>query len=241
MLETVATRRFGVSGPSWRAVADYPDRYYPLLWLDLLPRCLPAAMPADRMKLLTMLFNLGENVTRHARAAANTVAEQLAAAGAALAVHPEVHISAALASVGLIADDHPPPLRWRRVEALAAFDCAAIEPGFLPDAIAAGVGRRFVVVDGTRAVALHLDATAQGLVCRGRGSVVASVGSDRIALGDVELCLDRRSLRWQRAGERRTLGLLDAIAPAAFAANALGDLVVVDAASTHLGLLRARA
>ncbi|MCB9543348.1 MAG: hypothetical protein H6703_12990 [Myxococcales bacterium] len=241
MLETVATRRFGVSGPSWRAAADYPDRYYPIVWLDIVPRCLPRAAPDDRLALLTMLFNLGENLTRHARAAANAVAERLAALGPALAADPRTHLAEALAAVGLIADEQPPPSTWRRAEHHSVFDCAAIEPGFLPDAIAAVAGRRFIVVDAPRAVALHLDATAQGLVCRGRGGVAAFEVGGRVALGDVVLGLDRRTVRWRRGDEERVLGELDGVAPAALAANAQGDLVVVDAASTHLGFFRARA
>lgn len=241
MLETVATRRFGVSGPAWQAAADYPDRYYPILWLDLLPRCLPAAAPAERMRLLTMLFNLGENLGRHARAAANAVAEHLAAAGPALALDPRDHISTALAAVGLIADERPPPAAWRRAEPEAAFDCAAIEPGFLPDAIIAGPGRRFAVVDGSHGIALHLEVTGHGLVCRGRGAALALADEPAAALDGVVLALDRRALTWRRGDERRALAVVDAVAPAAVAANANGDLVVVDAASTWLELWRARA
>jgi len=241
MLESVATRRFGVSGPAWQTAADYPDRYYPILWLDLLPRCLPAAAPADRMRLLTMLFNLGENLGRHARAAANAVAEALAAAGPALAADPRATIADALAAVGLIADERPPPAAWRRADPCAAFDCATIEPGFLPDAIAAGPGRRFAVVDGTHGIALHLEVTGTGLVCRGRGAAFVIPAATPDGLDGVALTLDRRSLCWRRGDERRELARIDAIAPAACAANASGDLVVVDAASSWLGLWRARA
>ena len=50
MLATVSARRFGVSTDAWRENDDYPDRYFPLLWLTLVPAALPASSVAMRVR-----------------------------------------------------------------------------------------------------------------------------------------------------------------------------------------------
>lgn len=238
MLETVATRRFGVSDDRWRGADDYPDRYYPTLWLDVVPRCLPALPPDARLVALATLFNLGENLP--GRAIANAVAARLVADVARLADDFRATIAAALDAVGLLTTEGDPPGLWRRVERRASFDCARVDVDFAPDDAVAGPGRAFAVVDRRRGAVIHLDVSIDGLTYRGRGGLDHGLVPADAEVDDVVLGLDGRTLRWTRADARRTLGELTSTAPASVAANARGDILVVDAASTHVELWQAR-
>lgn len=234
MLETVATRRFGVSTDAWRA-GDYPDRYFPLVWLDLLPARLPAVAPEQRMAAVAALFNLGERLPR---SVATPVARRLVAEGHAFAADPLGALRRLSREAGLLGDGQA-PTGWRRLVEQGVFDCAQVDPRFLPGAIAAGPERRFVVVDALRPVALHLDIDSGGPVCRATGAAPPAVTPERaVELDGVRLTFDRRALRWQGA-----LGAghhpLDGVAPAALAANPAGDVLWVDAASTRVRWLRA--
>lgn len=238
MLETVATRRFGVSDDRWRGADDYPDRYYPVLWLDIVPRCLPAIAPSGRLDALAMLFNLGENLP--SRAIANAVAARLVADLDRLTADPRAAVAATLDAVGLLAADCDPPTDWRRIERRAAFDCARVDADFAPEDVVAGPGRAFAVVDRRRDVVIHLDASIDGLVYRGRGGAERGAVAADARVDDVVVRLAGRALCWHRGDERRTLGHATATAPSAVAANARGDILIVDAASTHVELWRAR-
>ncbi|MCB9529232.1 MAG: hypothetical protein H6701_12765 [Myxococcales bacterium] len=183
-----------------------------------------------------MLFNLGENLGRHARAAANAVAERSPRSAPRFAADPRTHSPKRSPPSGSSPMSAPQHLAPRRAPGRVRL--RRDRAGFLPDAIAAGAGRRFVVVDAPRAVALHLDATAPGLVCRGsrrgvRGPAASRSTASRSPRPPHGALAPRR-----QSGE---LARIDGVAPAALAANAQGDLVVVDAASTHLGFFRARA
>lgn len=236
MLETVATRRFGVSSERWRA-GDYPDRYFPLVWLDVLPRCLPAMASDRRAAAVAALFNLGERLPR---STANALAEQLVARADAFVAAPDATLHHIAEELGLLGFAALPPAAWRRLHADAPFDCAQADPGFLPGAVAAGPGRRFVVVDALRPVALHLVAGPRGLVCRARGAAPPAVEATRaLRFGEVEVALERRAITWRSGSTAHTLAEVDAVAPAALAANDTGDVVVIDAASTRVRWLRA--
>lgn len=240
MLASVATRRCGVSTDDWQRAEDYPDRYFPTLWLNIVPSLVPASPPGERLARVSALFNLGENLPARQRAAANAVAARLAAAGGDLAADFEGCVGRALADLGIIDAERGAPSSWRRMMPRPPFDCAAVDPGFLPDAVAIAEGRRVVVVDRRRGTALHLDAAGPALVCVGQGAAPPAIEPRRsVKLGAVELRLDGRAVM-ARVGQRtRRLGRIEAIAPAALGVGPDGDLVIVDAASAHVQWWRA--
>ncbi len=233
MLETVATRRFGVSTDDWRS-GGYPDRYFPLIWLELVPRRLPQMAPAARAGAVTALFNLGEKLPR---AAANPVAERLVERGAAFAVDPEGILRSTLRAAGVLGA--AAVAGWRRLVEQPAFECRDVDPDFLPGAVLAAPARRFVVVDALRPVALHIGVGPDGLGCRSTGAAPPSIEPIRsVELDRVRLTLEGRTIAW-RGRDGRGAHPLDGVAPAALAANAEGDVLWIDAASTRVRWLRA--
>lgn len=77
MLESVVTGGFGVSSAEWREHQAYPDRYFPRLWLDVLPEAAQRLNPSDFATLTSRCFNLGENVAPRSRSLANELGELL--------------------------------------------------------------------------------------------------------------------------------------------------------------------
>lgn len=233
MLETVATRRFGVSTDDWRS-GGYPDRFFPLIWLELLPRRLAAVAPEARGAVVAALFNLGEKLPR---SAANPIAERLVQRGARFAADPEGTLRAVLREAGLLGAASV--AGWQRLSEQPPFECRAVDPDFLPGAVMAAPERRFVVVDALRPVALHLGVGPDGLGCRSTGAAPPSIEPRRVAeLESVRLALEGRVLGWSGADGRGSRPL-DGVAPAALAANAEGDVLWIDAASTRVRWLRA--
>lgn len=233
MLETVATRRFGVSSDHWRG-GGYPDRYFPLVWLELLPRWLPAVSPVERTAAVAALFNLGERLPR---AAANPVAEALVERGPAFAADPAGTVQAALVDLGLIG--RAAAVGWRRLVEQAIFDCVQVDPEFLPGAVVAASERRFVVTDALRPTALHLAIGPDGLGVQATGAAPPDVRAARsVQFPRVSLRLERRALAWSGPAGAFTQPV-DGVAPAAIAANEQGDVLWIDTASTRIRWLRA--
>jgi hypothetical protein len=233
MLDTMGSRRFGVSSDHWRA-DDYPDRFFPILWLDVVPHALPAAPAAERLALAVRLFNLGEHLTGRARAVANRVAGDLARSPASLSTTLEAVVRASLEDAGVWQPAAPPPARWKGLRPVARFDLSLADPAFVPDAVEALGGRRFRVRDAVRPASVVLQVVGAEL------RVVE--GSDEPAVPlEVSLALHGGAVVWAHKGRRRTLAALDLIAPGGVAANALGDVVVVDGASAFVRLLRVSA
>lgn len=233
MLETVATRRFGVSTDDWRS-GGYPDRYFPIVWLDLLPARLPAVAASRRMAVVAALFNLGERLPR---TVANPVADRLCARGAAFAADPLGTLRAVLVELDLLGASAA--TGWARLVEQTPLDCLLVDPDFLPGAIAAGPERRFVLVDAVRPVALHLVVGPEGLRIGAVGAAPPGLLPTRaVELPRVSLRLEGRAIRWQGpAGDRHHP--VGGVAPAALAANEQGDVLLVDAASTRVRWLRA--
>ena len=71
-----------------------------------------------------------------AKGAANAVAARLAAAGEALTADFEGYLGRVLAELGVIEAERGAPAGWRRLVPRPPFDCAAVDPEFLPDAVA---------------------------------------------------------------------------------------------------------
>lgn len=264
MLESVSTRRFGLSSDVWRlsddrngpglapsgpirgafdALADYPDRFFPLLWLDLLPALggrTNAISAAERLAFITALFNLGEKLDGPLRAAGNRVMERLCRlSGAALDDWRSV-LHAALTEAGLV---EPPPARpeaFRRFTLVGHLDLSPVDPDFLPDAVAVLGPRGFTVGDPNLCAVAVVLAQAGGLSFVSLENDIPPPAELKAALGPCELRLDGRSLHFTAPGLAPLCLATDLplLAPRAMAANVAGDVVLVDAASARLLLGR---
>lgn len=239
MLASVSARRFGVSTDAWRENDDYPDRYFPLLWLTLVPAALPAMPAAERLPCVAALFNLGEQLSGPLRATGNRLMAGLAAAPERLAPAWRAALERAMVQAGLLAPSVTPPSAWRTYTPVARFDFTAVEPAFLPDAAVAAEARAFRV--GSAAGVGVLLADSGGLTLLGVSPGTSPEPATALALAGGRLYLAGRRLMWQPAPAAAPLCLAESlplVAPAALAANEAGDVLLVDAASAHVTLGR---
>jgi hypothetical protein len=239
MLASVSARRFGVSTDAWRNNDDYPDRYFPLLWLAVVPATLPMVPAAERLPLVAALFNLGEQLSGPLRATGNRLMASLVAAPEKLARAWRPTLEHAMVEAGLLALSVTPPAEWRRYTPVARFDFAPVEPGFLPDAAVAAEARAFQVGSAVGVGVLLAD--SGGLTLLGVAPGAAPEARTTVTLAGGRLSLEGRRLLWSPAGATQPFCLAESlplVAPAALAANAFGDVLLVDAASAHVTLGR---
>jgi hypothetical protein len=239
MLASVSARRFGVSTDAWRENDDYPDRYFPLLWLVLVPAALPAMPAVERLPCVAALFNLGEQLSGPLRATGNRLMAGLAGAPGALAPAWRAALERAMVQAGLLALSVTPPAAWRTYTPVARFDFAAVEPAFLPDTAVAAEARAFRV--GSTAGVGVLLADSGGLTLLGVSPGAPAEATTTLDLAGGRLSLDGRRLMWRPPGAAQALCLAESlplVAPAALAANEAGDVLLVDAASAQVTLGR---
>jgi hypothetical protein len=135
-LETITSGQFGVSTDAWRSDPAYPDRYFPRLWLDTLPKAAETLEPAELLEVAVALFNLGERLDPAIRAAANHVAERLAQAPTQLGGGGYARIvRTALERAGLLPGETVGPRRWTTARLLAWLHLGERERDFLVDAL----------------------------------------------------------------------------------------------------------
>lgn len=245
MLASVSARRFGVSTDAWANTPDYPDRWFPLLWLRLAPSLLPRLPVAERLPCAAALFNLGEQLSGPMRATANRLMAALVQVPGDLVPDWRRGLERALTAAGLLAPQSVPPAEWRRAVVIGAVDLAAHDPAFLPAAAVCLDGRTFAVGDPGAGRVARLLADAAGLTVlsiehadvpfpAARAVVPPGAGAPTVEL--VGRRLARRGPT--DAPERVLLDDVPAVAPAAIAVGAVGDVVLIDAASQHVTLLR---
>lgn len=241
MLSSVEARRFGVSTDAWSTHDDYPDRYFPLLWLRLLPSLLPA-LPADEgLACAAALFNLGEKLCGPLRATGNRLMAGLAERPAALLPDWRRGLEDALVRFGLLDVPPLPPEAWRGFDVVGTFDFRPVEADFLPGSVEAGEARSFRVGDPELLAVGLLLADQAGLSLVSLDTAAPPPARLASAVPGGRVTLDRRRLLFTPAngGAPRCLCPdVPLLAPAAVAANAAGDLLLVDAASAHVLLGR---
>jgi hypothetical protein len=162
MLESVVTGSFGVSSDDWREHQAYPDRYFPRLWLDVLPEAASRLSPAAFAMLASRCFNLGENVAPRSRTLANELGELLYKARKTLTEDTlAVVVERALIDAGL----HEPPddstEPKRRLVVAPTLELERQHPTF-------SVGDVAVDGEGTYLIDAHSDSTLR-LVVEGLG------------------------------------------------------------------------
>jgi len=161
-MESIGARTFGVSNDAWRTNAGWPDRYFPILWIDLLPQLLPLLPEQRRLSTVVALFNLGENLVQVAPSLGGSLGELLLRDVRAIAESdvPSVAI-AALVELGVLPPEILQGRTERRVEpttvrALGSMSTAAWDPQFIPGAVGWVSEGTFFVVDRVRKAALQL-------------------------------------------------------------------------------------
>ncbi len=236
-LETVGTRMFGVSTDAWRDNPAYPDRYFPTVWLDVVPKVLHRLPPERRLPTLAALFNLGENIGFAARAMGASVAAALAHDLDAI-VEEGVEIVAlgALADLGVVPREAAGSRRAStktqvtRFAPLTSISTAEADPLFVPFALSME-GATCLVFDWTRPLALaySLVGTAPQLIGRkslpapkvaARGlAIEAKTDAGMIAVGLDGVVTLTEGAGAGGMGERRRLGAIDPRGVVAIAAS----------------------
>ena len=155
-MESIGSRAFGVSNDAWRENPEWPDRYFPILWIDLVPRLLPLLPPDRRLASIVLLFNLGENLVTAAPTLGGVVAEALLRALPGMASDVERAAISALADVGLLprealARSGTP----RALSRVASISLALWDPLFIPGAVGFE-GDTTWIADRARPLAVHV-------------------------------------------------------------------------------------
>jgi hypothetical protein len=159
-LESIGTRMFGVSTDDWRQNPAYPDVYFPIVWLDVVPRLLPKLAPDKRLSTLAALFNLGENLVVANRALGGIVAQALVEGIDELPTEgPEPIVFDVLVDLGLVPKEAGKGRRHRRAAAVSRLETRAPFRADDSDPLLVPADVRFegsvgVVVDARRPLAL---------------------------------------------------------------------------------------
>jgi len=156
MVATIGSRAFGVSTGAWRDHAAYPDRCFPLLWIDLVPAVLPKVAAPQRPALLAELFNLGENLASASRLDAARVMERLVAEVDLIArAGLQDATRSVLVDLGLMPDGEGARCAWTALGPTRLVHVASFDPELLPGALRFE-GDILEVADLVRPVALRL-------------------------------------------------------------------------------------
>jgi hypothetical protein len=157
-LETIGSRAFGVSSDRWRDDPTYPDRYFPVIWLDVLPALLPLLPPERRLPTVVGLFNLGENLVVAAPSLGGLVADALSASVDAIAREGLERVAlAAMARLGILpAEAVCERQPFTGVERLAVVSVASWEPTMIPGALSFVSEATLRVADRRQPFALQL-------------------------------------------------------------------------------------
>ena len=233
-LDSIASGRFGVADERWRTSAAYPDRFFPTLWLDIVPQL--ASDGPDWLEQTTQLFNLGERLVQASRAVANAVAAELAEAAEELGSDFEGTVRLALQSAGVLESTGEPDAG---LVPIATVSLHTFDPSFLAASLElsdAGV----LWVYGADGRALVATLTGVGAEVQGFESAdnpaIASLECDA---GDRRFRLEGTSLVVRGSGPEQRANT-DLIYPVALAVNASGVAAIADGLSGEIAIFQAR-
>lgn len=224
-MESIGARTFGVSNDAWRDNRGWPDRYFPILWIDLLPSLLPA-LPVDRrLSEVVALFNLGENLVGVAPTLGGLVAEGLLARRESIVREgvPAVAL-AVLVDLGIVpATAVPDGARARptTLRQLAHVSLAQWESSMIPAAVSFSGEGALQIADAVRPFALQLGLPSAQFLGRVTLDHVPSPRPLPVAHADLSLRADGSV----RHGEQ-TLGHLDPRGVYSAAINAHGVIAL---------------
>jgi hypothetical protein len=252
-LESIGSKMFGVSTDAWRDNPAYPDRYFPIVWLDIVPKLLPRLPPERQLPTLVSLFNLGEHLVIGARSVGALVAEAVASdLESAAREGVEAVVLSAMVDLGLIPKEAAPRRAPRtpafdRIESLPPLQLADFDARFLPAAV--GFDEKvWWVADRTRPLAFAfsdggdrpqlLERRALGHVDEGAPPSLPYVLSwDQ---GRIEVWADGRIAFGAAGSEVRAIGAIDLRALAGLAVGSEGRLLVTRRFSQRVELYALR-
>jgi len=210
-LESIGSRGFGVSQPHFRDDPAYPDRYFALLWLDLVPRLLPLLPGPRRLPTVVALFNLGEHLAVASPGLGGAVVGHLVEHQARIVEEGVEAVGlSALVAVGVLPAEAlrtvaaPTRLPFARLVTRAVASVATWEPDLVPGALAFDAGA-LRVWDRVEARALRLSFAGGSAQLLGRevGPGPAPTGAP---LNTLALSVDARGTVTH---EGRALGAID--------------------------------
>lgn len=161
-MESIGTRMFGVSTDAWRDNPAYPDRFFPIVWIDLVPKLLPRLADRDRLPALIALFNLGENLVIAAPSLGGLVAEALVDRVDRIASEGVEPVAlGTLVDLGIVpAEAAPrrpaPALSFSRVARVAIANVATWEPTMIPGAVGISEEGTSWIADRARPLVLQV-------------------------------------------------------------------------------------
>jgi len=169
-MESIGARTFGVSNDAWRDNPGWPDRYFPILWLELIPALLPVLPEERRLGELVALFNLGENLVLVAPSLGGLVAEGLVTRRDSL-VHDGVERVAldVMVELGIVPASAVPtraPTRPTALRSIARVSLGQFEPTLVPAAVSFSAEGAVQVADALRPLALQLGLPSAQLLGR---------------------------------------------------------------------------
>lgn len=224
-MESIGARTFGVSNDAWRDNRGWPDRYFPILWIDLLPNLLPRLPVERRLSELVSLFNLGENLVLVAPTLGGLVAEGLLARRESIVLGGVEAVSlAVLVELGIVpATAVPEGARARptTLRAIARVSLAQWEGSIVPAAVSFSAEGALQIADATRPFALQLGSPSAQLL--GRVTLDAVPPPRPLPLSHAELTV--RADGVVRVGEQ-TLGTIDPRGVHSAAINAHGVIAI---------------
>jgi hypothetical protein len=197
-MESIGTRMFGVSTDAWRDNPAYPDRFFPIVWIDLVPALLPRLKESERLAALIALFNLGENLVIAAPSLGGLVAEALVERVDRIAAEGVEPVAlGALVDLGIVPAEAAPrrnegPTTFSRVTRVAVANVAAWEPTMIPGAVGVSEEGTVWIADRTRPLVLQVatGGSSVQLVARATRERVIEPQSLPCAAGAIAIAAD---------------------------------------------------
>jgi len=238
-LESVGSKMFGVSTDAWRENPAYPDRYFPIVWIDIVPKLLPRLPAEKRLPTVVALFNLGEHLVVGARSVGALVAEAIAAdLDAAVNEGVEPIVLTTMVDLGLIPKEAAPRRVARsrafdRIETRAALQLSTFDASFVPGAIGFEE-QTWWVVDRVRPLALSFSNSSDRPQLVERRTLRTTLAHENPKLphavetsaGRIEVWADGRVAYGNKGEETKPIGAIDPRSLAGIAVSAEGWLLV---------------
>lgn len=167
-MESIGSRAFGVSNDGWRDNPGWPDRYFPLVWLSLVPALMPTLPSERRLPELVALFNLGENLVSVAPSLGGLVAEALCARRDAIVQDGVEPVALeVMVELGIVPASAAPRRRAPRgLRLIAKIPLATWEPDVVPGALSFTAESTLSIADARAPVSLIVGLPAAQLLGR---------------------------------------------------------------------------
>ncbi len=232
-LETISGGLFSVADNRWRRGKSYPDRYFPTLWLHVVPEL--AERSDAWFEQTVSLFNLGERLAVASRPLANAVAQKLEEESSSLAAAFEPTLRKLLSHCGVLPAE---PNTGDGYEHFASIELAESEPSFLAGSMELSAAGVLWVYEANSTRALVATLTIAGAELQGIHAALDPPPANlRTRVGSRDYRAVPGALLTAEAGKEHK-HLAPVIAPIALAANQSGLVAIADGLRQRVVLLR---